>query len=198
MGNIENCTSTCKRLSHIEDLTEMTNDPQPKGHQIQESLKFSTLPNTINLNSMMSILDISKLIFDKINDMRFRPEEYVNEAKQTRYKSLFEESIKNIKKNGVRPSLFLWSDNKYNLLVNHDINSLCKNKYNHDDFYVIIDYDNISTLTSEDVIWKMLDNYDNEDRSMLLMKNYSHLVVSAAKREKELDVTVLFLYKNDE
>lgn len=198
MGNINLCTSTCKKLSHIEEIAEMTNDFQPRGHQIQESLKFSTLPNTINLNSLMSVLEISKLIFDKINDMRFRPEEYVNEAKQKRYKSIFEEAKNRMEKTGARQSLFLWSDDKYNLLMENDINSLCKNKYNHDDFFVIIDNENISTYATEDVIWKMLDNYDSENLSNFFLKNYNHLVVSSTKNEKELYVTVLFLYKNNE
>lgn len=199
MGNIHNCTSTCKVLSHIEELTEMTNDFQPTEYPNQENLKLSGFDsNIISLNNKMSVLDISKLIFNKINDMRFRPEEYLNEAKQRSCKSVFEQSINIIKNTGIRPMLFLWSDNKYNLLVNHDINSLCKNKYNHDDFFVSIDSGNINTLTSDDVIWKMLDNYDSEDQSLFFLKNYNHLVVSVAKTDKELNVIILFLSKDYE
>ena len=43
MGNIHNCTSTCKVLSHIEELTEMTNDFQPIEYPNQENLSFLVL-----------------------------------------------------------------------------------------------------------------------------------------------------------
>ena len=162
----------------------------------KEALKFSTLQtNSFDL-SQVSEVEISKLIFDKINDIRFRPEEYLQEATKRGLSKPFQTTIDHINQTSMRPDMFIWSDKKYNLLKANDINGICKDKYKHDAFFVKFKPNNISMVSSDEIVWQLIESYDNDDRLKIIKKEYSHCVISAVLIQNGLDVHFVFLYKD--
>ena len=163
----------------------------------KEVLKFSTLQtNSFDLSSQVSELEISKLIFDKINDIRFRPEEYLEDATKRGLSKPFQITIAHINQTSMRPDMFIWSDKKYNLLKANDINGLCKDKYKHDAFFVKFKPTNISMVSSDEIVWQLIESYDNDDRLKIIKNEYSHCVISAVLIQNGLDVHFVFLYKD--
>ena len=95
----------------------------------------------------------------------------------------------------MRLDMFIWSDKKYNLLKANDTNGICKDKYKHDDFFVKFKPTNINMVSSDEIVWKMIESYDNDDRLKIIKNEYSHCVISAVIIQNGLDVQFVFLYK---
>lgn len=193
MGNSTfNCRTICNSIRSYDESTEFTNEYE--SNELNDNLKLSKIQsNDIELSC--NPYEISKIIFDKVNDFRFRPDEYLGEAETKGVADAFNKSINEIERTGIRPELFIWSDKKYNLLVNGDIEKLCKDKYAHDDFVISIDVSHVNKITSDEVVWNIITNSNKNQQNNFLMKEYVYCAVSSVISNISLKVVCIFLYR---
>ena len=80
MGNSTlNCKTICNAIRSNDESTEFTNEYEAN-NDYNENINISKIQsNSIDLSSNPSSYEISKIIFDKVNDFRFRPDEYLGE-----------------------------------------------------------------------------------------------------------------------
>lgn len=141
--------------------------------------------NKIN-NPSMSPSELSKTIFNKLNEIRFNPLLFTKSAKEHGLEEIIlkANSLKN------KPELAIWSESKYNILSNFDIKDtafplLTKNKYKATVYKHISNKPNI-----DGVVWDLLASSKKEDQERILIKNYHHCIVSAFKTYEKGDIKI--------
>ena len=205
MGNL-NCATICKS-NHEENnelLTESnyiynafeTNDINSDNYN--NCILVSTISSTRFSLTKINSLDLSRSIFDKINDIRFRPDEYVNDASTWNCSHLIEDIVMKVNKGEQRLELFLWSDKKYKLLINRDINLICKDKYMHEEFEVSVNYVDEGNVKIDDIVWKMAAKIYEDEKENIFDVKYKRCIVNAENDDKNkcINIKIVFLYKD--
>ena len=93
MGNSTlNCKTICNAIRSNDESTEFTNEYEAN-NDYNENINISKIQsNSIDLSSNPSSYEISKIIFDKVNNFRFRPDEYLGEAESKGVEDAFKKS----------------------------------------------------------------------------------------------------------
>ena len=197
MGNsMLNCKTICNAIRSYDESTEFTNEYDAY-NDYNENINISKMQcNSIDLENSSSY-EISKIIFDKVNDFRFRPDEYLGEAESKGVEDAFKKSIEEIDRTGIRPELFIWSDKKYNLLANKEMDKLCKEKYAHDDYVISFDVSNVNKITSDEIVWNIIQSIDKCKQFDFLMKEYCSCAISALVNNSSLKVVCVFLFRRE-
>lgn len=203
MGNL-NCKTLCK--SNLDESNELLTENQHICNEINENdinsdnnLVFvSTVSSSRFSLSKINSLELSRSIFDKINDIRFRPDEYENEAKKWKCFHLIETIVANVNNGGQRMELFLWSDKRYDLLINRDINMLCKEKYMHEEYEERISYEEEGNVKVDDIVWEMALKVYEDEKENIFDTKYKRCVINAMNdyESKCINIRIVFLYKD--
>ena len=105
--------------------------------------------------------------------------------------------LQEIERTGMRPELFIWSDKKHNLLAKKDIDTLCKEKYEHDNYVISFDVSNVNKITSDEVVWNIIKSIDKCKQCDFLMKEYCSCAISALVNNSSLKVVCVFLFRRE-
>ena len=134
--------------------------------------------------------------------------QFIDDSKKYSLEDLFnkasdiklEENNKNF--TNKNDELFFWSDDKYNEVIknNGDISAITKEKYNCDIFKLCLDENEKINITSEEIIFKLLQSNNREDQEKILLKKYKHLIVifNTQQQTKREIIFYLLYYKNND
>ena len=195
-NNINNINDNEKYI--LEKLSE-NKKKKSNFNDFNNNYKLSNELNNIqtykNNNSKSSIInlpemetkEIAKKIFNKLNDFRSRPIQFIDDSKKYSLENLFQKAIdiKNIENNKNFTSdndneMFIWNEKKYNKLLenNNDISVITKNKYNCDIFKLFLNENDKNNISTEEILFKLLVDNNKEDQEKILLKKYKHCIVT--------------------
>lgn len=178
-----------KKLKSIHSLyNNNSNAYKKKMNQNSKSISYISGISAIEINNM-SDMDISKNIFNKLNDFRLRTDFYATKAAEHGLEELFQYKKEN------ENDVFKWSENKYNACVSREIYQ--KNKYKIETFVYPPFQIVVPGFDPEEKVWEILKQSSDEDRKKLLYKRYDSCVVNAKYENRMLYIEVLMLLKND-
>jgi hypothetical protein len=111
---------------------------------------------------------------------------------------LIEDIVMKVNKGEQRLELFLWSDKKYKLLINRDINLICKDKYMHEEFEVSVNYVDEGNVKIDDIVWKMAAKVYEDEKENIFDVKYKRCIVNAENDDKNkcINIKIVFLYKD--
>lgn len=178
-----------KKLKSIHALyNNNSNAYKKKLNQNSKSVSYISGISVLDINNMND-MDISKSIFNKVNDFRLRTDFYATKATEHGLEDLFQ--YNNKKENDV----FKWSENKYNACISREIYQ--KKKYKIETLVYAPFKIGITGFDPEESVWEILKQSNEEDRKKLLYKRYDSCVVNAKYENKMLCIEILMLLKTE-
>ena len=163
-------------------------------HNNSKSISYLSAVSVLDINTLSNI-DISRQIFNKINDFRLHTDSYQSKAQDHGLGQFFE-SIK-LKLNTERDDcVFIWNDNKYNIADSRQ--EFDTDKYNVE--YISVSPLNFSNsnFSAEEIVWDILNRVTNEEREKIIANYYDSCVVNAKYNNKVLNVELIFLNKKSD
>lgn len=187
----------CIRTNDVE--REILKKSIPSGSPLTYLSKSDITAKDTNKISkpVVNPYELSKSIFNKLNEIRFNPVVFKDIAKQYGLDNIIHKANKLINK----PEPIIWSESKYNILSNFDIKDtaiplLTKNKYEATVYKHTTNKQNI-----DEIVWNIIASLNTEEQQKIIIKNYHHCIVSSYQTEhgkstSKIEIILVFLEKN--